>query len=197
MKRIVASLGVLSALVLLSSAVMAWPGGSGPGACGGPGSYRGAGPDGIAQRGNPGAGYQRMAVILDLSADQQEQLKELQSRQWENREQLRQQMWTSRDALHSARVADDFDADAYREQVRKHADLKAEMMIQRADAHQAMLEILTPEQQDKYRQLWGTRGAAGGYGGARGMYQDCPGPGQGRGHHRGPGRGFYRGGYCG
>lgn len=193
MKRIVVSFGLLAALVLLSTTVMARPGGYGPGSCGGPGGYRGAGPDGVEQRGFFGAGMQRMAVILDLSSEQQEQIKEMQARHWEAREQLREKLWSSRDDFRGGPLSEEFDADAYREQVRKHADLKAEMMIQRAESHQAMLDILTEEQRDKFQQLWGQRTAAG-FRGSCGGYQACPGD---RGdHHWGRGAGFKRGGRC-
>lgn len=97
---------------------------------------------------------EKMAVILDLSEDQQTKMKDLAESNWEKRQELRAKMQTSRDDLRSYRGKEDFDIDEYRAKVQENANLKVDMAAQRVEHRKAVMALLTPEQQEKAGQLW-------------------------------------------
>lgn len=108
---------------------------------------------------------ERMGVVLDLTAPQKEQLRNLFDQQWKERQAMRNEIQSSRAAMYSARWDKNFDEKEFRVQAQKHADLKTDMMVDRAKRQQQIVAILTPEQQNKMEQL---RGMEMGFQGKRG-----------------------------
>ena len=98
---------------------------------------------------------ERMGVVLDLTDPQKEQLRNLFDQQWKEHQTMRTKMQSSRDAMYSARWDKNFNEKEFRAQAQKHADLKADMMVDRVKRQQQVLAILTPEQQKKLEQLRG------------------------------------------
>ena len=117
---------------------------------------------------------ERMAVVLDLTADQKQQLADLFDQQWKAHQALRDKMLAGRAEMNSYRSADTFNEAEFRAIAQKQADLRTEMMVQRAKMQQAVSSILTPEQRVKADQLkemgWGFFGRQGG--------RSCDGPGR-------------------
>lgn len=111
---------------------------------------------------------EKMGVILDLTNPQKEQLRNLFDQQWKERQTMRTEMQSHRDAMHSARWDKNFNEKEFRTQAQKHADLKTDMMVDRAKRQQQVLAILTPEQQKKMEQLRGLEMGPGGKHGGRG-----------------------------
>ena len=96
---------------------------------------------------------ERMAVILDLSDDQKNQIKELSTAQWQERQADRAKLQTSRDALRVSGQAQNFNEADFRAKAQQHANLRTEMMVDRAKLRQQVDAILTPEQQQKAEKL--------------------------------------------
>lgn len=101
---------------------------------------------------------EEMAVILDLTKEQQEKIEELADKNWNERQELRAKMQANRDALREYRSSKEFDVDEFRAKARQQADLKADMMAQREEHRKAVLAVMTPEQQKKAEQLREVRG---------------------------------------
>ncbi len=95
----------------------------------------------------------KMGVILDLTDQQKKQLEGLFDKQWENRQAMRTEMQASREDLRNYKQGKDYNADEFRTKAQKQADLKVEMMVQRAENKQQIFAILTPEQQQKAESL--------------------------------------------
>jgi Spy/CpxP family protein refolding chaperone len=100
----------------------------------------------------------KMAVILDLTKEQQEKIEGLSENNWKERQELRSKMQANRDALRAYRSSNDVDVDEFRAKARQQADLKADMMAQKVEHRAAIFAIMTPEQQKKAEQLWEMRG---------------------------------------
>jgi len=123
----------------------------------------------------------KMAVILDLTADQKQQIETLMDKKWEDRQALRKQLQTSRETLRTYKQGDRFDESEFRAIAQKHADLKTEMMVHQAKIQQQIFAVLTPEQQQKAKKLRGMQ-TEGGFGQQSG---NCDGNGSGK--HKGKG----------
>lgn len=121
-----------------------------------------------------GQRLERMAVVLDLSADQKQQLADLFDQQWKAHQTLREKMLAGRTEMNAYRSGDKFNEDEFRAIAQKQAELRTEMMVQRAKMQQAVDSILTPAQREKADQLremgWGFPGREGG--------RPCGGPGR-------------------
>jgi len=180
MKKIVIPLTVLVALIITSSFAFAVPGGRGAGNCNGKGQ-RGQVMTYEQHKVQMENRLERMGVVLDLSDTQKDQLRNVFDQQWKEHQAQRNEMQASRDALSSARWDKNFDEKAFRVQAQKHADLKTEMMVQRAKVRQQVFAILTPEQQQKAEKLQGIGGRSfwGGHDNWRG-YGQRGGHGQGQ-----------------
>ena len=105
-----------------------------------------------------------MAAVLDLSADQQAQIKDLLDQQWQDRQADRDEMLAVRDAMRAARLADPFDEADFRAKAAKQAELRTERMIERTKLQQEIKAVLTPEQQAKADTLGGMMGGGFGHG---------------------------------
>ena len=101
---------------------------------------------------------EKMAVILDLTDQQKEQLENLFEKKWQDHQAMRAEMQASRDDLRAYKQGKEFNEADFRAKAQKHADLKTEMMVQHAKAKQQAFAILTPEQQQKAEKLRGMHG---------------------------------------
>lgn len=119
----------------------------------------------------------RMGVILDLTTEQKKQLEDLAEAKWQSRQEMRAEMKASRDALREYKQGKEYNADEFRALAQKNADLKAEMMVQRAEGKRQILAVLTPEQQKKAESLreLGGAGFNGKHSGDRDCNMDCDG----------------------
>ena len=99
-----------------------------------------------------------MATLLELTDNQQVQMKALLDQQWQNRQAGRAEMQAVRDAMREARQADPFDEADFRAKAAKQGELRTERMIEGAKLQQEIKAILTPEQQEKADTLRGMLG---------------------------------------
>lgn len=185
MKKISTISTLLLVLLMSAGTVFAWPGGHGDkqhGNC----DRRGEGMSYEQHEDRMENRLERMAVILDLSDKQKKQMKDLHEKNWKNHQTMRTQMQTSRDELRDYKFGKDFNESEFRAKAQKLADLKTEMMVQRAQHKQNIYALLTPDQQVKAEKLWDMHGEGfqgrgydrDGKGGHRGCNQDCNGQGQ-------------------
>ncbi|MEA3544152.1 MAG: Spy/CpxP family protein refolding chaperone [Thermodesulfobacteriota bacterium] len=100
----------------------------------------------------------KMAIILDLTDQQKDQVKNLLENKWRDRQSARAEMLASRENLREYRQGKEFNETEFRTKAQKHADFKTEMMVQRAKTKQQIFAILTPEQQQKAENLRELRG---------------------------------------
>lgn len=114
---------------------------------------------------------QKMAVILDLSEEQQQQLQSLRTQHQQQQQALRTEMQTSRNQLREVARADDADEAGIRAAVQAQAELKTRMMVEGAKHRQQIAAVLTPEQQQKFEQLRELKGDDS-YG-SRGQFRNC------------------------
>ena len=96
---------------------------------------------------------ERMAVILDLSEEQKQQMQTLRDQRQQQQQNLRTEMQTSRDQLREVARASDADEAGIRTAVQEHAELKTRMMVEGAEHRRQVAAVLTPEQQQKFEQL--------------------------------------------
>jgi protein CpxP len=111
-----------------------------------------------------------MTTLLDLTAEQQSQIKDLFNQQHQEKKGLREQMQASRNAMHQARNATPFNEADFRAKAAVQAELKTDMMVAHAKLKQQIHAMLTPEQQekaDKLGDMMGERGKRGRHGGDR------------------------------
>ena len=101
---------------------------------------------------------EKMAVILDLTDQQKGQLETLFEKKWQDRQSMRAEMQASREDLRAYKQGKEFNEADFRAKAQKHADLKTEMMVQKAKTKQQVLAVLTPEQQQKAEKLRGIHG---------------------------------------
>ncbi len=166
MKKIAIPLTVFLALLLTSSFALAGPG-KRAGNCNGKGQHTQTMTyeQHKVQMDNR---LERMGVVLDLTAPQKKQLRNLFDQHWKEHQAMRTEMQSSRDAMQATRWDKNFNEKEFRAQAQKHADLKTDMMVDRAKRQQQVLAILTPEQQKKMEQLRGLGMGHGGKHGGRG-----------------------------
>jgi len=117
----------------------------------------------------------KMAVILDLTKEQQSKIENLVEKQWQERQSMRAEMQASRGDLRAYRQGTQFNESDFRAKAQKQADLKTEMMVQRAKTRQQLFAVLTPEQQQKAEKLWAMDG--GGFFGPQYGNRNCAGQG--------------------
>ena len=138
---------------------------------------------GRGQRGGPGAmdGHrlEHLALRLELSDGQREELRAAFEERFEAGGEVRQSMFEARRTLHEAIHAETFDEAAIREAAAAVAALEADMAVERAKQAAKLREILTPEQLAKLEQMreerrgFGRRGPRGSRG--RGFGGPTPG----------------------
>lgn len=104
----------------------------------------------------------RMTKTLDLSAEQQEQIKAIMEEHRNKVEPLRKNLDENRDKLRQATKADTFDEAAIRTLAAGQAAAKTELMVERARVKSQIHAVLTPEQrklvEDKVERMMERRG---------------------------------------
>ncbi len=180
--------------LLITTSAFAWGGPKGTRGCDGFGP--GAGPMGAAQTITAEQHQQmvqqrvdRMGTLLELSAKQKEQMTKIHNDQFQQRQDMQTKMQANRDALTAYNLNDKFNESDYRKLVEKQADLRTDMMVQRAKTQQQLKDVLTPEQQIKADKLQAMNGPGTGQRGGKHFRtnSDCPRADYGQGSGYGPG----------
>lgn len=98
---------------------------------------------------------------LDLTSQQQDQIKQIFDKQKPAREEKMHAMRDSMMALKKATQADAYDRDQVQEIANQQAKLQADLIVLRADTMHQVYAVLTPEQKQKWenqRQKWEKHG---------------------------------------
>ena len=183
MKKITIIPILMIGTLLVAGSAFAWSGGHNKKNCDGFQGHRGQGMTQEQHEDRMENRLEKMAVILDLTEQQKGQLETLFEKKWQDRQSMRTEMEASRKTLREYKQGNNFDESEFRAIAQKHADLKAEMMVQRAKTKQQVFAVLTPEQQQKAEKLRGMRGE--GFFSKQGGTRDC----DGHGKHKGQGPG--------
>lgn len=117
--------------------------------------------------------WAKLAEVLDLTAEQQQQISSIITASREANRPLRQQLRENRNALRSATAGDQLDPRVIRTLEIEGANLKTDLLLSRKATRQQIHALLTPEQQQLMEKL-------------RPLLQQRDGH---RKHHRGPGPG--------
>lgn len=154
----------LSGLLLLAASLpaLAQPPGHGPHR-GGPG-------------GRDGHRLEHLALRLDLSDGQREELRQAFDERFEAGAEARRAMFEARRALAEQIHAESFDEAAIRAAADVVASLEADAAVERARQAQKLRQILTPEQYAELEQMRGERRQRFGRRGPRGPGFDGPPP---------------------
>ena len=121
----------------------------------GPGGPSGRGMRGPGRPGGPGGpgGIIQGLRALDLSETQREQVKAAMESHKAEFEAQREKLGTTRKALHDSMTAETFDEAAIRQMSAEVAVVEADGAVLQAKVHGEVWALLTPEQQQKARQL--------------------------------------------
>lgn len=142
-------LGALAALLIVSLATVAMA--QRPGS----GSAKGGGfGDGDF---GPETGLERLAQRLDLSADQQTAIGEIQTRSRSEIQGLRKQMMKLRNEKRGELLKDDPEAKTVVDLTTRIGDLRTQVQANRVQARLEVRKVLTSEQRDKMLLLAGSR----------------------------------------
>ncbi len=171
MKKTVSSISILLAILFFSGTVFAWPGGHGKKDCGDSCDRKGGKISQEQRQDHMENRLEKMAIILDFSDQQKDQLESLFEQKNQQRQEMRAKMQESRNDLREYKQKGEFNESEFRKLAEKSSNLKTEMMVQRASLHQQVLDVLTPEQQAKAEKLKGAHGE--GFFGKRGGPKDC------------------------
>lgn len=95
----------------------------------------------------------RMIAHLDLTDEQQEQMKQLHLQQREETQDLREQMETARELVNGLVDAEQFDESAIRDAAAEYSELQTELFVSRAEMQQEIREILSPEQYEQLTEM--------------------------------------------
>jgi len=163
LKGIVAMVAVAVVMAAIGVVVSAQMGprrgmgtGQGPGGPGGAGMM-GPGP---GMRGGPGGGPFGMMGpelrMLDLTDAQHQQVRAVLDSHKDELRAIGDRMQTARKALHDAITADAVDETAIRTKAAEVALVDADAAVLHAKMHAAVFAVLTPEQQQKAKELRGT-----------------------------------------
>jgi Spy/CpxP family protein refolding chaperone len=157
----VAAAVVMAAIGVVVSAQMGPRHGMGAGqGPGGPGGAGMMGP-GPGMRGGPGGGPFGMIGpelrMLDLTDAQHQQVRAILDAHKDELKAIGDRMQTARQALHDAITADAVDETAIRTKAADVALVDADAAVLHAKMHAAVFAVLTPEQQQKAKELRGTR----------------------------------------
>jgi protein CpxP len=87
---------------------------------------------------------------LDLTEQQEADIKEIMAASKEGKEARREETRTTREAIREMSRAETLDESRLRELVRKQSDQRADMMIARHATRARINAVLTPEQQEKH-----------------------------------------------
>ncbi|MDX2494607.1 MAG: Spy/CpxP family protein refolding chaperone [Desulfuromusa sp.] len=144
---------LLIAILLSGGATFAWSSGHGKKNCGDSCDRKGQGMSYEQHEERMETHLGKMAVILDLTDQQKGQIKDLLEKKWQDHQSMRAEMQTSRESLREYKQGKEFNESEFRTIAQKQADLKTEMMVQRAKTKQQLFAVLTPEQQQKAEKL--------------------------------------------
>ena len=144
---------------------------------------------GRGQMGGPGMGYRcDMTTIpgLNLSAEQTQKIKDLQSAHWKDVQPLRDKMWTKRQELRQLWQQTTPDQAKIEAKQKEIQDLRGKLQSNQTKYRISVLNVLTPEQKEKVQAAnWGCPRMKGGHmGGPKGGMMGGP-----RGQGMGPGPG--------
>ncbi len=176
MKKSILIPTLLIGLLMTGTTAFAWPGGNGNRNCDDSCDRRGQGMNYEQHQERMGNRLGKMAVILDLSDQQKEQLDKLFEKQWQDRQSMRAELQASRDEIREYKFGKDFNEADFRAKAQKQAELKTEMMVSQVKMKQQMYAVLTPEQQQKAEKLWDMRSE--GFFGKRDGHRQCDGHGK-------------------
>ena len=95
----------------------------------------------------------RMAAKLNLSSEQQAQIKAIVETERERMAPLREQMREQRDQLQAAMKAQPFDENTLRQLAASQAEARTEMMVHRAQVRNQINAVLTEEQREQADKL--------------------------------------------
>ena len=182
MKKTTIIPALLITLLLSAGTSFAWPGGHGKRNCDNLCNRQGQGMTAERHEERMTNRLETMAVILDLTEEQQKKIEALTEKQWQDRQAMRAEMQASREDLRAYQQGTEFNESEFRAKAQKQADLKTEMMVQHAKTRQQLLAVLTPEQQQKAEKLRAIH--ADGFFGEQHGNRDCDGHGMrgGKGH---------------
>ncbi len=158
MKKSVLITTVFVAFLLTAGSAFSWSGNQGRGNCRNLYNYKGQAMTLEQHRQQVDSRLERMAVILDLTDTQKQQIKKLMNEKWENRQSMRAQIQATRTELREYRQGAEFNETEFRAKVQKQSILRTEMMVQQANVRQQLFAILTPEQQQKAESFTGMYG---------------------------------------
>jgi len=122
-----------------------------------------AGPGTFHKQGMHRGGFGRIAATLNLTDAQKQQMKDIRSAARENNKQLYADFHAKLQELRALKQANDPKAAGLKAQLEA---MRPQLHAARKAAHEAMLNILTPEQRDQLRSARQSRG----FGGGRGMH---------------------------
>lgn len=125
-----------------------------PGGPGGPGMMRRShgGPEGQRGPGGPG-GEGRMFAHLNLTDDQKAQAKALHEKAWAESKPYMEQLHALHEQMRHLTESGQFNEEAVRAVASKQAQAEAELTVIRVRTHMAMLNLLTPEQKAKMKEM--------------------------------------------
>lgn len=184
MKRTTVATMLIVSFLLAGTQAFGWPGGQGPRGGQDCGQRPGLRMNDEQHQQRQEQQFEKMAIILDLTESQKQELQTLREKQQQQQQTRRAEMQASREKLHSAATGSDFNEAEFRTIAQQHANLKTEMMVEGAKSRRQMMAVLSPEQQQKAEELRDL-GGAGSFG-KQGHYKNCADGEGGRG--QGPGQ---------
>lgn len=95
-----------------------------------------------------------MSEVLNLSAEQKEQIEGILERSGTENADLRRQLHEDRQNLRALMRAGTFDEATLRAQAESAAKKRIDLLVARAKVKSEIIALLTPEQQDKVKNLW-------------------------------------------
>jgi Spy/CpxP family protein refolding chaperone len=146
MKKSILIPALIIGALFTGTLVMAGPGSHGRGGC------DGNGPGAMNSERHEERVEQKleiMTTVLELTEEQQTEIKTLLDQRHQDKQQLHEQMRASRDAMREARNAAPFNETDFRTKAAAQAELKADMMVEHVKLKEQIHALLTPEQQKK------------------------------------------------
>ena len=108
---------------------------------------------GMHGHGGPGADFHRMLKQLDLTTDQQAQVKAIWEKEKPGMQPLMQQMRQNHQAMKALEASGPFDEAKTRALATQNAQTMIEMQVQHARIKSEIMQILTPDQKAKMAQI--------------------------------------------
>jgi Spy/CpxP family protein refolding chaperone len=103
----------------------------------------------------------KMTTVLDLTATQQEQIKEILAERKQQQQAQRELRQEDHQQMQELKSAAKFDEAAFRALAEKRAEKRIDMQVERMKTKQQIVALLTPEQQEKAEVLFQTMGERG------------------------------------